>query len=389
MTDGVHGYVPAPEAGEENKFLKGDGSWGNVPDPQTMSGATSSAAGTGGLVPTPTAGSNVLFLRGDATWANPPGSKLIVKELDNVSNTSGSYSHTTTLSDMAADMKAVMLELSNPAAFLDTINITTADGSITLSCSSVAGSSTVKVGLLFIANSGAITSSEFDVLNNRLQAVENVCTATDVTIATTDWTLANGVYSYVWSNSLVQAGSLINITLRDGAENAGIDEFEFTHTTGSVTIATSSVPTASLPITINVIHTKPNGLQELSADQISSEAVTGCDTVEEALTAINDKIVNKTVSVTPNSSYVKNDSVMTFVRTGNILKVNGYINTASAVPAYSKLYDIADITGIGANMYAWCGTIKIYLSSDGTQIKNETALTGSATYVVDATFIVA
>jgi hypothetical protein len=39
-----------------------------VPDPQTMTGATASAAGTGGLVPAPAAGEQGSVLQGDGTW---------------------------------------------------------------------------------------------------------------------------------------------------------------------------------------------------------------------------------------------------------------------------------------------------------------------------------
>lgn len=69
LTAGSKGTVPAPSAGDEGKFLKGDGTWGNVPKPSVMTGATSSAAGTSGLVPAPAAGDNTKFLRGDGTYA--------------------------------------------------------------------------------------------------------------------------------------------------------------------------------------------------------------------------------------------------------------------------------------------------------------------------------
>lgn len=41
--------------------------------PANMVGATSSVAGTSGLVPAPSAGEQVKFLRGDATFSNPAG----------------------------------------------------------------------------------------------------------------------------------------------------------------------------------------------------------------------------------------------------------------------------------------------------------------------------
>lgn len=74
---GTHGLVPAPAAGNQSKFLRGDGTW-QTPANTTyadMKGATSSAAGTHGLVPAPAAGKQASFLRGDGTWAVPTDTK--------------------------------------------------------------------------------------------------------------------------------------------------------------------------------------------------------------------------------------------------------------------------------------------------------------------------
>lgn len=173
---GTAGYVPAPTATDNTKYLKGDGTWAAIPTSGVMTGATSSAAGTSGLVPAPAAGQHIYYLKGDGTWDVPPGAKLIVKDLDTVTNTSGSYTHSTILNDVTSDMKAIMIELSDPSAFLSAITVTTADGSITLSCNSVAGTSTVKVTMMFIAGSSSITSSEFDVLAARIGTLGNLHT---------------------------------------------------------------------------------------------------------------------------------------------------------------------------------------------------------------------
>ncbi len=72
---GTAGLVPAPAAGTQGKYLRGDGTWQTPPDTNTtygaMKGATASAAGGAGLVPTPAAGKQASFLRGDGTWAVP------------------------------------------------------------------------------------------------------------------------------------------------------------------------------------------------------------------------------------------------------------------------------------------------------------------------------
>ena len=70
---GKAGLVPAPAAGAQAKYLRGDGTWQTPPNTtySNMGGATSSAAGKAGLVPAPAAGKQTSFLRGDGTWVVP------------------------------------------------------------------------------------------------------------------------------------------------------------------------------------------------------------------------------------------------------------------------------------------------------------------------------
>lgn len=70
---GKAGLVPAPAAGAQAKYLRGDGTWQTPPNTtySNMGGATSSAAGSAGLVPAPAAGMQASFLRGDGTWVVP------------------------------------------------------------------------------------------------------------------------------------------------------------------------------------------------------------------------------------------------------------------------------------------------------------------------------
>lgn len=70
---GKAGLVPAPAAGAQAKYLRGDGTWQTPPNTtySNMGGATSSAAGSAGLVPAPAAGKQASFFRGDGTWVIP------------------------------------------------------------------------------------------------------------------------------------------------------------------------------------------------------------------------------------------------------------------------------------------------------------------------------
>lgn len=73
------GLVPDPQAGDQDKFLGGDGSWKNVPNPQTMTGATSQNAGTGGLTPTPGAGDEDKVLQGNGTFGKKLQMDIVIQ----------------------------------------------------------------------------------------------------------------------------------------------------------------------------------------------------------------------------------------------------------------------------------------------------------------------
>lgn len=73
ITNGVEGLVPQPLAGDENKYLKGDGTWQEVAGGGGITyndfiGATPTLAGANGLVPQPQAGEEEFFLSGGGTW---------------------------------------------------------------------------------------------------------------------------------------------------------------------------------------------------------------------------------------------------------------------------------------------------------------------------------
>ena len=85
---GKAGLVPAPSAGSQAKFLRGDGTW-QTPTNTTyanMTGATSSAAGKAGLVPAPVAGKQTSFLRGDGTWAVPTNTDTKATQTNTTTN---------------------------------------------------------------------------------------------------------------------------------------------------------------------------------------------------------------------------------------------------------------------------------------------------------------
>lgn len=120
-TDGVQGLVPGPLAGDEGKFLSGDGTWQNVQGasytagnginisaqdeisidttvvaelsdlPGVMTGATSGTAGTSGLVPAPSAGDQAKVLKGDGTWGEAAANTVFYADSSAIGSTRSIY----------------------------------------------------------------------------------------------------------------------------------------------------------------------------------------------------------------------------------------------------------------------------------------------------------
>ena len=106
---GTSGTVPAPAAGDDTKFLQGDGTWGTPTDTtytagtniqisaqnvisatdttySTFTGATTQVAGASGLVPAPTTSDPDKFLKGDGTWGTPAGKTYTAGDHISISN---------------------------------------------------------------------------------------------------------------------------------------------------------------------------------------------------------------------------------------------------------------------------------------------------------------
>lgn len=130
-------------------------------------------------------------------------------------------------------------------------------------------------------------STTFDQLGD----VRNVCTEHNITIATTDWS-STAPYTYEWTSTLIAENSDVEVEPRDGAEAAQIEDFDYEKSTGKVTFTVDKIPAAALPLTVKIINAKPGAFQSLNASDVSSEAITGANNVEAALSELNSNITN-------------------------------------------------------------------------------------------------
>jgi len=113
-----------------------------------MVGATSSTAGTSGLVPAPAAGDDGKFLRGDGTWEEVSYTISSFAVSGTITNTSGAYSGTISDSRVSTEMVPFSIAYGTPSAIKDDVSITCNDGYISIACNNIVGSSTISVSIL-------------------------------------------------------------------------------------------------------------------------------------------------------------------------------------------------------------------------------------------------
>ena len=125
----------------------------------------------------PAAGEQAKVLTGGGTWEISPGAKVLTVDLTTITNVSGSYTGTTSDERISSDMKPIMLMLGTPSAIRAKPTVTCNNGSITFTCSDVEGTTTATVSVIkVIDDPTAVTSSEFDILNNRIGDLDDLTT---------------------------------------------------------------------------------------------------------------------------------------------------------------------------------------------------------------------
>ena len=156
--------------------------------------------------------------------------KAFTITIDPVENANGSYSHTTSDDRVSEKYKAVAIEVGTPETFQAPVFITTGNGTITLECANAVGSSTVTVTLEATTPidgsqslPSVMTSSEFDILANRIGTLSSLITPvkTDIVSAinevmtlrpVTPKNLMSGLT--IFNNSSYAIGNLVVMNVR-------------------------------------------------------------------------------------------------------------------------------------------------------------------------------
>ena len=146
--------------------------------------------------------------------------KVWTVNLDSVSGANGAYSHSTTVPKMTTDYKPILFECDDPSIFKDTVNISTGQNTVTLSCNNAIGSTTgVKASFVLQGDADTLSSAEYQALGSRIGDLNNLNTSTKSSVV--------GAINEVNSNSLnINNLAIITGTLNSSSADTGV-QFDY------------------------------------------------------------------------------------------------------------------------------------------------------------------
>lgn len=270
-----------------------------------MKGATSSSAGSAGLVPAPNIGEQLKFLRADGAWVIPTNTTYSVGTTS-YSGTTKLYTSTGSATDGTMTQNAITTALNGKSATGHTHNYAgsssaggNANAAVKLATARKIGSASfdgtaditlsqmglnvpveiTKADYLAKKKAGTLNANtyynvidEYDsanVINDSSVTANSTFSSTksektyakkstlvNTTLTASKWTGSSAPYSYVLSVSGVTSSNIVEIDYASNASSAAIEAYQNAmladggQTTNQITIKATEKPTVDIPITI-------------------------------------------------------------------------------------------------------------------------------------------
>jgi hypothetical protein len=270
-----------------------------------MKGATSSSAGSAGLVPAPNIGEQLKFLRADGTWVIPTNTTYSVGTTS-YSGTTKLYTSTGSATDGTMTQNAITTALNGKSATGHTHNYAgsssaggNANAAVKLATARKIGSASfdgtaditlsqmglnvpveiTKADYLAKKKAGTLNANtyynvidEYDsanVINDSSVTANSTFSSTksektyakkstlvNTTLTASKWTGSSAPYSYVLSVSGVTSSNIVEIDYASNASSIAIEAYQNAmladggQTTNQITIKATEKPTVDIPITI-------------------------------------------------------------------------------------------------------------------------------------------
>lgn len=175
----------------------------------------------------------------------------------------------------------------------------------------------------------------------------NSCIDIDISLPGTGWT-GNGPYTYTYNNAHITTGCKVKVNfLETESASGGILYLEYEKVVGGIQFTAKSVPTAQIPVRIHILNADAESIMATTADEVSTNAVTGASNVEQALGLVGGNVaeVNNKVGNVPEGETVE----------GQIASLNSNIKSldAGTYTLILKGGEFSGATGVYRFIHQW------------------------------------
>lgn len=175
----------------------------------------------------------------------------------------------------------------------------------------------------------------------------NSCLDIDISLPTTGWS-GNGPYTYTYSNEHITSGCSVKVNFLESSVSGNILCLEYEKVVGGVQFSSSSVPTQAIPVRLHILNADADSVMATTADEVSTNAVSGASNVQDALETLNDQIANllnpvKLTIVKASSNYTVTRGWAN--RIGKIVIVNIVMTSTVQISADSPLFRLDEANG--------------------------------------------
>lgn len=119
----------------------------------------------------------------------------------------------------------------------------------------------------------------------------NVCVDLPVSIPANGWT-NSAPYTYTYTHSKITAECGVTVEFESGASNTDCLAMDYEKVAGGVMFTVKTKPSSAVPVIIHVLNAEAEGITSVSADMVSTSAISGSSNVEQALGALNSNMAN-------------------------------------------------------------------------------------------------
>ena len=138
-------------------------------------------------------------------------------------------------------------------------------------------------------------------------APSNVCVDISTALPANGWS-NSAPYTQDWMNNKVTDECGVKVEFLGQASNTGVMYLEAEKIAGGVRFTAPVKPTVALPVIVHIINAEAESITDISADMVSTSAVSGAANVDEALTSLNSKFTPVQITPTPTNCTIENNA---------------------------------------------------------------------------------